>query len=208
MKGVQFSILLFVNLLCANSLAIAQPDSDSEIENHIIKGNELFRDGAYQEALVNYRKVIEHQSSNNYVAAKINKAEDELLYKAITDGVEIEANSREYIHKYGKDGKYIFNVKGILGQELLDQAYKHYNNKKIAALETTYIDYLILLGSEKSREMKQWLYLLCAEKAEDYSDQKQWQNAMVFFEKSLKYATNDRQFSEAQKGIEHALKKK
>jgi tetratricopeptide (TPR) repeat protein len=207
MRCIQIFIFLLVNLLGANSLALAQPDSDGEIDSHLIKGNKLFHNGAYEKALDHYRIVFEQQPSNNVVLDQINKAEDELLYKTIIDGINAEDRCREYIDKYGSAGKYIFNVKGILGQKLLDQAYNYYNEKDIEPLEDIYIEYLILLGSEKSREMKQWLYLLCIEKAEDYSDQREWGNAQVFFEKSLKYATNDKDFSEAQKGVKTSIKR-
>lgn len=205
LKKFHFLILVLGNLLCSYSYAVAQPENESYSE--LIQANSLFHEGKYEQALINYRKVIERQPSNNYVLEQIRKAEEELIYVKITDGIHVDENCLEYIGKYGDDGKYILNVKNILSQNLLAQAYKYYQSKEIESLERIYKEYLNLLGSVKSNEMKQWLYSLCNEVATENLRKKDWTNAKVLFERSLKYSSTSLEFSEAQKGITRAAKK-
>ncbi|NEN23554.1 hypothetical protein G3O08_08575 [Cryomorpha ignava] len=204
-KKFHFLILILGNLLCSYSYAVAQPEN--ETYGHLIQANSLFHDGKYEEALINYQVVIENQPSNNYVLEQIRRAEEELLYTEITDETNTDENCRKYISKYGEEGKYILNVKNILSQNLLSEAYKYYQNKEINSLENTYKEYLSLLGSVKSNEMKQWLYSLCIEMATEEIRKKEWMSSKVLFERSLKYSSTDLEFSEAQKGIERASKK-
>lgn len=204
-KKFHFLILVMGNLLCSSSFALAQPEN--ETYSQLIQANSLFHDGKYEEALINYRTVIERQPSNNYVLEQIRKAEEELLYIEITDGINVDENCLEYISKYAENGKYILNVKNVLSQHLLAQAYKYYQNKEIESLESIYREYLNLLGSVKSNEMKQWLYSLCNEMATEGLRKKEWISAKLFFERSLKYVSTNLEFTEAQKGIALASKK-
>jgi len=208
MEKFRFLILILIqgNLLCAYSYAaMAQPGNINY--NHLIEANSLFYNGEYEKALINYRVVIEQQPSNNYVLEQIRKAEEELLYAEIMAGNNAEQNSLDYISEYGDEGKYIVNVKNVLSQKLLSQAYRYYQAKDIELLESTYIEYLTLLGSVKSNEMKQWLYSLCNEEAVKSLKGKKWTEAKTFFERSLKFASTNAEFSDAQKGIARASKK-
>lgn len=198
-------ILVLVNLLCAHQYVFAQPEG--EAHNHLILANSLFHDGKYEEALVNYQMVIEQQPSNNYALDQIRKSEDELLYIEIIDGSNPGEYCLEYMNKFGDEGKYIIKVKNILSQNLLAQAYKFYQKKEIDFLEGIYLEYLTLLGSVQSNEMKQWLYSLCNEEAIHHLKKKEWVDAKSFFERSLKYAGTNTEFSDAQKGIARASKK-
>lgn len=198
-------ILVMGNLLCAHSYAHAQPEGEDY--DHLIRANSLFHDGEYEEALVNYQIVLDRQPSNNYALDQIRKAEDELLYIKIIDASNAGDDCFEYMNKFGDEGKYIIKVKNILSQHLLSRAYKYYQNKEIELLENIYIEYLTLLGSVQSNEMKQWLYSLCNEEAVKHLRKKDWKDAKLFFERSLKYAGTNSEFKDAQKGIARASKK-
>lgn len=205
MRLAQFFIFGFFSLWCAVSTC-AQPDT--EIGKYLLAGNKLFEQGEYQKALEKYEEVIEKQPTNIYVIAKMARAEEELLYARISKEENPVAECREYIGKYSDEGKYILNVKNRLGQLFLANAYTAYQNQDIAQLENIYVEYLVLLGTSGSNEMKQWLYLLCSEKAEALLEEKQWNEAKTYFNKCAKYAGTDREFKNAQSGVSLAEKKK
>ncbi len=185
---------------------MAQPNS--ALESYLLDGNKYFEQGDYAEALMNYKELIAQQPSNIYVIEQMARAEEELLYKEISEGENPEADCIVYINQYGDEGKYIVNVKNILGQRFLAAAYKNYQERDIMALEILYVEYLTLLGAERSGEIKKWLYQLCNEKADASLKVKDWETAKVYFEKCLMYNTSEKEFKSSQNGLARALKKR
>ncbi len=206
MKKLLILLFVFINLICAQLYAKAQPDKD--IGTYLLDANDQFKEGNYTGALINYQEVLRLQPTNYFAVSQVAKAKEELLYLDIIDGKNFEKDSRLYIEIYGSEGKYINTVKSGLGKNFINRAFQKYKDRDPEALEEIYVEYLFLLGSENSEEMKSWLYILCNEAGQNFLENKDWKRAKLYFEKSVKYAGSNSEFRKSQEGIEMAKKKK
>lgn len=198
---------MFIGFICGGSIQLhAQPENS--LNATLLEANRLFDEAMYEEAIAHYNMVLEQQPSNGFVLERIKKANEEIIYAEILEGIDVEKNALAYLSLYDNDGKYTTNVQKELSRKWLSQAYQYYHKQEIEKLENLYIEYLNVLGRVNAKEMKSWLYSLYYDEAVKKLKKKKWKDAKFLFEQSVKYANDSGdEFKNAQEGIMKASKK-